>query len=177
MDKIYMWIFVLIIFIITLSLSESYFKRKSEEKENFGNRWTDGISNPFYEENRLVEYVKPITSNSVNLNMKDNNPAHAQFSNFTTNGVTPPFIKCPSCQLQFGCANYPYEVDDKNESVCSNCIEKIYMDENNFPVYARSNGRPRTCRNLTGPTNEQLKKATVPLWGTDAKYLTKLQSV
>lgn len=172
MDQFYFWIFMLFVVIIVLDVSERFFKKKKEEKENFGNRWATGDYPNFYEENRLVEYVPPITSNSVNISLNALNSAHAQFSNFATNGTTPPFISCPSCQLEYDCNNYPYEVDDKQQNVCSNCLTKIYSDDLNQPVYARSNGRPRQCRDMKGTP-----KATVPLWGTDAKYLTKLQSV
>lgn len=173
MDKVYFWILMLFLIVLALDFSERFFKRKSEVKEGFGSRWSTGDYPNYYEENRLIEYSPPITSNSVNINFNSSNsPTHAQFSNFTTNGITPPFLKCPSCKLQYQCANYPYEVSDKNESVCSNCVSRVFMDQNNFPVYARSNGRPRQCRDLLSS-----QKPTVPLWGTDAKFLTKLQSV
>ncbi len=173
MDQFYFWIIMLFLVVIALDYSEKYIKTKSEQKENFGNRWETGDYPHFYEENNLVEYIPPITSNSVNLSTNSLNSAHAQFSNFATNGTTPPFIKCPSCELQFNCSNYPYQTDDKNMNVCSNCITKIYSNDDNQPVFARANGRPRVCRNLTGKE----KKGTVPLWGTDASKLTKLQSV
>ena len=96
-----------------------------------------------YEENRLSVYKPVYTTNAVNLNNKNLN-----FKNFGTNGITPPFLKCPSCNLQFKCSDYPYEVDDKNESVCHNCHQKISYNNNNFPVYAKSVGKPRVCRNL-----------------------------
>jgi hypothetical protein len=174
MDQIYIWIFLLIIVIVSLDFSERFFKRKEEQKikENFGTRWSDGPSSypNYYEENRLIEYSPPITSNSVVLHTNSQYNANAQFSNFTTNGLTPPFLKCPSCELQSDCSNYPYHVDNKEGNVCSNCLEKIYYDKNNFPVFARANGRPRQCRNLIST-----QKATKPLWGTDARYLQKLQ--
>ncbi len=173
---------MLFIIIVVLDLNERFFKEKKnkkeeskEIKEGFGNRWETGDYPAFYEENNLVEYIPPITSNSVNISLNPLNSAHAQFSNFSTNGITPPFLQCPSCDLQFDCTNYPYEVDSKNANVCSNCITKIYSDDLNMPVYARSNGRPRQCRNLEG--GKKMKKGETPLWGTDAKYLTKLQSV
>ena len=86
---------MLFIVIIVLDVSERFFKKKKEEKENFGNRWETGDYPNFYEENRLVEYVPPITSNSVNISMNALNSAHAQFSNFATIGTTPPFLSCP----------------------------------------------------------------------------------
>ncbi len=171
MDTIYMWILLIIVIILVLEMSERFLKNKKGNQENFGNRWATGDYPHFYEENNLVEYVPPVTSNSVNLSINPQSSAHAQFSNFATNGTTPPFLQCPSCNLQFDCTNYPYKVDDKNMNVCSNCIEKIYSNDLNMPVYARSNGRPRQCRNLKGS-----QKGTTPLWGTDAKTLTKLQS-
>ncbi len=176
MDQIYFWILILFVMICVLDISERFFKRESNIKENFGNRWSDGISQPFYEENRLVEYVPPITTNSVNLHLNTQPPnyAHTQFSNFTTNGYYPPFLKCSSCNLQYNCSDYPYEVDEKNMNVCSNCLEKINLNDLNMPVYARANGRPRQCKDLT---NKPYKQGTVPLWGTSAEDLKLLQSV
>lgn len=175
MDQFYFYIIALLFIILLLDFSDRYFKQQKSSKETFGNRWATGNYPNFYEENRLVEFIPPITSNSVNISVNPQSSAHAQFSNFATDGITPPFLQCPSCNLQFDCSNYPYEVDQKNMNVCSNCISKIYSDDLNMPVYARSNGRPRQCRNL----KDQMSKVetTVPLWGTDASKLTKLQSV
>lgn len=142
MDKIYFWILILFFIILVLDYSDKYFKRK----ENFENE--NNISNstipPYYEENRLYVFEPPYTTNAVNINSNKN----LNFKNFGTNGITPPFLKCPTCNLQFDCSNYPYEVDDKNASVCNSCYEATSLDNNNMPVYSRANGRPRVCRNL-----------------------------
>jgi hypothetical protein len=142
MDQIYFWIIILFLIILILDYSDKYFKNK----ENFTN--TDQISNssipPYYEENRLYVYEPPYSTNAVNINSNKN----LNFKNFGTNGVAPPFLKCSSCNLQFDCSNYPYEVDDKNASVCTTCNEKVSLDKNNMPVYAKAAGKPRVCKNL-----------------------------
>ena len=142
MDQIYFWILILFFIILILDYSDKYLKKK----ENFENKSLipDSTVPPYYEENRLYVYEPPYTSNAVNLSTNKN----LGFKNFGTNGITPPFLKCPSCNLQFSCANYPYGVDDKNESVCTSCNEKISLDNNNMPVYSKAVGRPRVCRNL-----------------------------
>ena len=141
MDQIYFWIIILFIVILFLDYCE-----KKIKKENFSNKH-EAISNstfpPYYEENRLSVYKPVYTTNAVNLNNKNLN-----FKNFGTNGTTPPFLKCTTCNLQFQCSDYPYEVDDKNQNVCHNCYEKISYNNINFPVYAKSVGKPRVCRNL-----------------------------
>lgn len=164
MDQIYLWILILIFIILVLDYSDKYFK-----KENFSNKRieSDTDSNtysntnntsgdihkinkelhnspPYYEENTLIVYEPPYTTNSINIGTSKN----INFKNFGTNGVTPPYLKCPSCDLQFDCSNFPYEIDDTYTSVCTKCNEKIFMDQNNFPVYAKSLGRPRAARNL-----------------------------
>lgn len=127
-----------------LDFSDKYMKKK----ENFENN-NQTISNstipPYYEENRLFVYEPPYSTNAVNINT---NPNTLNFKNFGTNGITPPFLKCSSCNLQFDCANYPYDVDDKNASVCTSCFNKISLNNENYPVYAKAVGRPRLCQNL-----------------------------
>ena len=144
MDQIYFWIIILFVIILILDYADKFFKNT----ENFENK--QQISNstvaPYFEENRLYVYEPPYTSNAVNINSNKN----LNFKNFTTNGITPPFLKCPSCNLQFDCSNYPYEVDDKNASVCTTCYEKISLNNNNMPVYAKAVGKPRVCRKLKG---------------------------
>jgi hypothetical protein len=141
MDQIYFWILILFFIILILDYSDKHFKKK----ENFTNNI---ISNstipPYYEENRLYVYEPPYSTNAVNIN----NNKNLNFKNFTTNGVTPSFLRCPSCELQYDCSNFPYDVDDKNASVCTKCYEKISFDNNNLPVYAKSVGKPRVCKNL-----------------------------
>jgi hypothetical protein len=140
MDQIYFWIIILFLIILFLDYCEK--KYKTEQFTNLAPISNSSIP-PYYEENRLSVYKPVYTTNAVNLNNKNLN-----FKNFGTNGITPPFLKCPSCNLQFKCSDYPYEVDDKNESVCHNCHQKISYNNNNFPVYAKSVGKPRVCRNL-----------------------------
>jgi len=141
MDQIYFWILILFLMILILDYSDKYLNNK----ENFSNT---EISNstvaPYYEENRLYVYEPPYSTNAVNINSNQN----LHFKNFGTNGITPPFVKCPACNLQYDCSNYPYDVDDKNESVCTRCTDKISLNNNNYPVYAKSVGRPRVCKNL-----------------------------
>lgn len=142
MDQIYFWILILFFIILILDYSDKYFKKK----ENFENKQiiSDSTVPPYYEENRLYVYEPPYSSNSVNLYTNNN----IGFSNFTTNGVTPSYIKCPSCELQYDCTNYPYDVDDQNMNVCTKCNEKVSVNNNNYPVYAKAVGRPRVCKNL-----------------------------
>ena len=143
MDQIYFWIIILFVIILILDFTDKYFKNKN--KENFDNKEsTSSDVAPYYEENRLNVYEPVYTTNAVNINSNQN----LNFKNFGTNGITPPFLKCPSCNLQFDCSNFPYEVDDKNVSVCNKCTEKVYLDNNNLPVYAKSVGKPRVCRTL-----------------------------
>jgi hypothetical protein len=144
MDQIYFWILILFFIILILDYSDKYMKNK----ENFINKQSmipNSNIPPYYEENRLFTYEPPYTSNAVNLNQGQNS---LNFKNFGTNGITPPFLKCSSCNLQFGCSNFPYDVDDKNETVCTTCFNKISLNNNNYPVYARAAGKPRVCQNL-----------------------------
>jgi len=136
MDQIYFWILILFVIILILDYSDKYFKNK----ENFKNN--DSI--PYYEENNLYVYEPPFTTNAINISSNKN----LNFKNFGTNGITPPYLKCPSCNLQYDCSNFPYEVDDKNASVCTKCNEKVFIDDKNQEVYAKSIGRPRACKNL-----------------------------
>lgn len=146
MDQIYLWIIILFAVILILDYSERFMKKS--KKENFDNQSDPKKSLPiYYEENRLNVYEPPYSTNAININRGQ----HANFSNFGTNGVTPPFLKCPSCSLQFDCSNYPYDVDDKNGNVCTKCYEKVFLDNNNMPVYSRAAGKPRICKNLASP--------------------------
>ncbi len=174
MDPIYFWIIILFAIVLILDYTEGIFKKKNKNplfmNEHFDNfnyaSQTTGLPQnvtptiegnfsppslnpvnlapPWYEENNLIEYVPTSTSAALNIS-GSNNP---YFKNFSTNGVTPPYGKCVSCQLDFDCTNYDYEVDQKNQNVCKKCYNSIYVDNKNFPVYAKANGRPRQCRNL-----------------------------
>jgi len=143
MDQIYFWILILFFIILILDYSDKYLKKK-ENFTNENNQISDSTIPPYYEENRLYVYEPPYSTNAVNISSNKN----LNFKNFGTNGITPPFLKCPSCNLQFDCSNFPYEVDDKNVSVCNKCTEKVFLDNNNLPVYAKSVGKPRVCRTL-----------------------------
>jgi hypothetical protein len=144
MDQIYFWILILFFIILVLDYSDKYFKKKENFQNQDDNQISDSSVAPYYEENRLYVYEPPYSTNAVNIYTNQN----LNFKNFTTNGVTPSYIKCPSCELQYDCTNYPYDVDDKNMSVCTKCNEKISINNNNFPIYAKAVGRPRVCKNL-----------------------------
>ena len=145
MDQIYFWILLLFCVILILDYSDKYFNKK---KEQFTSIQKLPISNstmpPYYEENRLITYEPPYTTNAVNIYNSNN----LNFKNFTTNGAVPSFLKCPSCTLQYDCTNYPYDVDDKNVNTCTKCYDNVSMTNDNFPVYAKSVGKPRVCKNL-----------------------------
>jgi len=145
MDQIYFWILILFFIILILDYSDKYFKKKEYFNNNIPNNTiSDSTIQPYYEENRLFVYEPPYSSNSVNLSTNQN----LGFKNFGTNGIAPPFLKCPSCKLQYDCSNYPYDVDDKNASVCKTCTHKISLDANNMPVYSKAVGKPRVCKDL-----------------------------
>ena len=145
MDQIYFWILILLVIILILDYTDKYFNKK-EKFDNF-DKISDSTIPPYYEENRLITYEPPYSTNAVNFSTTATNN-NLNFKNFTTNGTTPPFLKCPPCELQFGCSNYPYEVDEKNVNVCTTCDSKVSLDANNMPIYARGNGKPRVCRDL-----------------------------
>jgi hypothetical protein len=140
MDPIYFWILILFFIILILDFSDKYLKKK----ENFENELSDAPEgkNYYFEENNVYKFNPPTTSNAVNFNKPPN------FSNFATSGITPSYVKCPSCLLQYDCSNFPYDVDDKNVSTCTKCFENTEVDSNNFPVYAKAVGKPRVCKNL-----------------------------
>lgn len=145
MDQIYFWIIILFVIILVLDYSDKYYNKKEHFEPQI---FTPQISNttipPYYEENRLNVYKPVYSTNAVNISPNKN----LNFRNFGTNGITPPFLKCPSCSLQFQCTDYPYEVDEKQGNVCHKCSQKVSFNNNNFPVYARGVGKPRVCRDL-----------------------------
>jgi len=151
MDQIYFWIIILFIIILFLDYCEKNIKNKSKEtfnnksKETFNNQ--EPISNlttpPYFQENKLYISAPTSTLSAVNLNNKNLN-----FKNFTTDAVTPPFLKCPSCDLYYGCTDFPYDVDDQYQNVCHKCENKLCNNSKNMPVYAKAVGKPRVCRNL-----------------------------
>ena len=142
MDQIYFWIIILFIIILFLDYCEKNIKK---QKEHFVNN--EPMSNftepPYFQENKLTTSIPVNTLSAVNLNNKNLN-----FKNFTTDAITPPFLKCPTCNLYYGCTDYPYDVDDQQESVCHKCKNKVCNNSENMPVYAKAVGKPRVCRNL-----------------------------
>jgi hypothetical protein len=169
MDQIYLWIIILFGVILILDYSERTIKNKKEKFENkisnientntnfglFDNNFNTNASDnnkensfpPYYEENRLNVYQPTISTNTVQMSSNAVN-GNLNYSNFGTNGVEPPYVKCPACNIQFDCSNYPYDMSDKNGNVCTTCYEKTFLDNNNMPVYSRANGKPRVCRKL-----------------------------
>lgn len=124
-DPVYFWCFVIFLVILYLDHND----KKDKNIENFNN-------------------MENNTFNMTNKSSVNFSKTNLNFKNFGTNGQTPPYLKCPMCNLQFDCANYPYDIDEKNTNVCTTCIEKIYYDTNNYQVFARSAGRPRQARNI-----------------------------
>ncbi len=150
-------ILILLLIVILLEFGQRYLRH---QKETFASN-QEGFENPaasqlYFEENALVQFGDNTTSSAVNIR------SPRQFGTFGgTSGKRPSFIglanpdtyqgdyyKCPSCELQFDCSNYPYEISEKHGAVCTNCIEKRMYNEFNLPVYAKSVGSPRTCRDL-----------------------------
>ncbi len=148
-------ILILIAILVLLEYGQRYLKK---QKEGFANRETfeNPYSDIYFEENTLVNFGDNITGSAVNIAKP-----YPQIGTFGTSGKRPSYVglanpdtyqgnylNCPSCQLQFDCTNYPYEVDPKHGAVCSSCIEKKLYNEFNLPVYAKSVGSPRKCRDL-----------------------------
>lgn len=153
MDMLY----VLILIVFAVIIFCDYMDKRSEEevvdvkevKEGFTDYQIENIGGfnkgPYSDEKNLVTYNIGSNLSSVNFNYDSKN---LNFKNFGTDGVVPPYMKCPMCQLQFDCTSYPYKLSDKEGNVCTTCMDRIYLDEHNFPVLARTNGRPRVCKNL-----------------------------
>jgi hypothetical protein len=150
-------ILILILVLVLLECGQRYLRTQKEKFENFENP----DSKIYFEENTLVNFGDNITGSAVNIR----HPTRGQVGTFGTSGKHPSYIglasadsyqgnylNCPSCQLQFDCTNYPYEVDSKHGAVCTNCIEKKMYNEFNLPVYAKSIGSPRKCRDLLHKT-------------------------
>ena len=140
MDSVYIWMIVVFLAIVYFD-----YRDKQITQEGFENIGGFNKNEPYFQERNLVNYTIGDYNSSVNFNLKKNNIG---FKNFGTNGVIPPYLKCPMCKLQFDCTGYPYDISEKEGNVCTTCMEKIYLDEYNFPVLARANGRPRVCRDL-----------------------------
>ena len=144
-------ILILLLLLLVLEFGQRYLRQRRETFENFENP----NSKIYFEENNIASFGDNTTSSAVNLR------SSKQFGTFGTSGKRPSFIglanpdtyegqymTCPGCQLQFDCSNYPYEVDEKHGAVCTNCIEKRMYNEFNLPVFAKSIGSPRVCRDL-----------------------------
>lgn len=141
MDTIYLWMIGLFVVVLVLD----YLDKRQNNQENFENIGGFNPGQPYVQERNLVTYSRPEYSANVNFNFRKNN---LNFRNFGTDGVNPPYLKCPMCSIQFDCSSYPYEISDKNENVCTTCMGKYVLNDKRFPVFARANGRPRVCRNL-----------------------------
>ena len=153
MDMLY----VLILIVFAVIIFCDYMDKRSEGevvdvkdvKEGFTDYQIENIGGfnkgPYTDEKNLVTYNIGSNLSSVNFNYESKN---LNFKNFGTDGVVPPYMKCPMCQLQFDCTSYPYKISEKDGNVCTTCMDRIYLDEHNFPVLARTNGRPRVCKNL-----------------------------
>lgn len=63
-----------------------------------------------------------------------------QFKDFGKIGPMPPNPVANNCFLEFGCANYPFSISDKNEGVCRVCTD------NSSYAFAREAGTPRQLR-------------------------------
>lgn len=149
-------ILILVALVILLEYGQRYLRK---QKEDFTNRETfeNPNSNIYFEENTLINFGDNITGSAVNIG-KQHSP---QIGTFGTSGKRPSYVglanpdtyqgnylNCPSCQLQFDCTNYPYTINEKHGAVCTSCIEKKLYNEFNLPVYAKSVGGPRKCRDL-----------------------------
>ena len=97
-------------------------------------------------EDRNLEFYCNKMEDSFNRTMNNKSSINLDKTqtNFTTNGLTP-FLKCPQCFLNFDCSNYPYEVSDTNQTLCTTCIDK---NSDSFKVLGKQPGRPRNCQNL-----------------------------
>lgn len=151
------YIYVILILILLLILLEYGQRYLKNQKEGFTNKekFENPNSNIYFEENALINFGDNITGSAVNLQKAN------KATTFGTSGKHPSYVglanadtyqgnylNCPSCQLQFDCTNYPYEVDERHGAVCTSCIEKRMYNEFNLPVYAKSVGSPRKCRDL-----------------------------
>ena len=81
------------------------------------------------------------------------NNKNPNYRDFTIIGKLPPDPIGDSCHLDFGCTNFPYDVDDINGNVCRRCdpnaINKNY-NQLDKPIYVmgREAGRPRQYRRI-----------------------------
>lgn len=143
MEYIYVIIILLVIWAL-FEFSQRYIRANREFYQNQREEFENPESKTYFEENTLVNFGDNMTGSAVNIRTFQ----RGQATTFGTSGETPAYLQCPQCHLQFDCTNYPYQVDGKNTSVCSSCIEKRLYNEFNMPVYAKSVGSPRKCRDL-----------------------------
>lgn len=146
MNIIYI-ILILVVILITFEYGQRYIRSRAlgtgAGSEHFqGGRADAGR----FEENTLTSYGDNMTGAAVNIRKPGQSGSIGFFTLGGTSGETPAYLKCPSCYLQFDCANYPYSVDDVHGSVCTTCMDKTLYNEFNLPVYAKSVGSPRVCR-------------------------------
>ena len=127
MDSLYVMIIVFTFLLIFL-----HYREKKYSREPFYNKDNNSINN--IEDNSINNI------SSVNFNKK------LDFSDFSVDGKQP-FMQCHMCNIDFDCTNYPYNVDEANMSVCTQCTNSL--DSYIKPmVLAKSAGRPRQCREL-----------------------------
>ena len=133
METIYFIIFIFLILLFYLDYREKNYNyhlnnnyNKNEKFENYCNKTENNL-------NRTMN-----DNNSINLDKKQ--------SNFTTNGLNP-FLKCSQCFMDFDCSNYPYIIDNKNNTLCTTCIDKN-SDPFKNKILSKQPGRPRNCQNL-----------------------------
>ena len=138
MDNIYLWIIGLFVVVCLLD----YLDKKNDTQPS-GN-WSHPVEHfenqSYIQERGMITYSMPQSHTDVNFNNKT--------LDYGVDNVNPPYMKCPMCSIQFDCTSPPYNINDKNENVCTTCKAKYTLNNNNFPVFARANGRPRQCRNL-----------------------------
>ena len=138
MDYTYIWMLAIFLIILFCDYKDKQLSKNTTEHFGGFNK-----NEPYFQERNLVSFPTASNDSSINFNNKNVN-----FKNFGTDGVAPPYMKCPMCKLQFDCTSYPYKISEQKGNICTTCIDRVYMNQYNFPVLARANGRPRVCRNL-----------------------------
>ena len=92
------------------------------------------------------------SQSAININAV-NKPKLKNFGNFNIIGKFPTIPIEESCYLDFDSTNFPYDIDEKNQSVSRKCnpnaINKNYNDLS-MPLYvmSRTAGRPRQIRQI-----------------------------
>ena len=151
METIYIMILIFLALLFYLDYREK--NHKNNIKENFdSNNESQTINNSENEssENESInDNLEPYCNkmdDSFNRTMNNPNAINLgkKQTNFTTNGLDP-FLRCPQCFMNFDCSNYPYEISDVNQTLCTTCIDK---NSDDYKVLGRQPGRPRNCQNL-----------------------------